>query len=93
MIRNHDGNIITEEKFRETWGAYFNTLHNRENEHYALCEIAPTKGPVQNTALIEVKKTVERKNNGKAAGGSGLNIGISELSGTQTAGKVYGDLK
>ena len=54
VIRNQDGNIITEkEEIRKKMGG--ETFLN-QSEHDALCEIPPTEGPLENITLVEVKK-------------------------------------
>ena len=46
LVRNRDGNIITEEdECRERLGEYFHRVPNEENESYALCEMPQTEEP------------------------------------------------
>ena len=84
VIKDQIGEMLTDEvKIKERWREYFSNLLNVVNAREQLGEVPAVEGPVQEISREAVKKAIESRKKGKAAGCSGLPIDLIKHLGEQ----------
>ena len=77
VIRDHEGNLVTREnKIKERWREYFDTLLNIENDRDQLIECEANEGPIPNVSELEVKEALKQMKTGKSVGSSGISTDL-----------------
>ena len=94
VIKDQIGEMLTDEvKIKERWREYFSNLLNVVNAREQLGEVPAVEGPVQEISREEVKKAVESRKKGKAAGCSGLPVDLIKHLGESGVDMMHEILK